>query len=83
MNESEETGGLDRVRPCDIRVFRERAREEWRHVRRAETERTRQNHAEMAEHYEMVARLLEAKAGIASGSFVGSLRRMLDRLFPR
>ena len=59
------------------------AREEWRRVRHADTERARRTHAEMAEHYEMVARLLEAKAGIASGSLAGSLRRMLDRLFPR
>ena len=83
MSENEDVGTLGRVYPCDIRFFRERARAERRHIRHADSERARRTHAEMAEHYEMVAELLEVKAGLAQHTFGSSLRRMLARLLPR
>lgn len=73
---------LDRAYPCDIRFFRERAREERRRLRHAASERARQVHAEMAEHYEMVAELLAAKAGTRPRSLAASLKRMLESLLP-
>lgn len=73
---------LDRAYPCDIRFFRERARDERRRIRHAESARARQVHAEMAEHYDMVADLLAAKAGAEPRSLAAALRRMLRRLLP-
>jgi len=73
---------LDRAYPCDIRFFRERAREERRRIRRAGSARARQVHAEMAEHYDMVAELLAAKAGTRPRSLTASLRRLLELLLP-
>ena len=73
---------LDRAYPCDIRFFRERARAERRRGRDAESARARRVHAEMAEHYDMVAELLAAKAGAESRSLTAALRRMLRRLLP-
>jgi len=83
MSGSEDSDPLGRVHLCDIRLLRERAREEWRQGRQADTERARRTHTEMAEHYEMVAELLEAKAGLARPTPGPSLRRMLTRLLPR
>jgi hypothetical protein len=80
MSEGDKIDTLDGVYPCDIRFFRERAREERRRIRGADTERGQQVHAEMAEHYDMVAELLEAKAGLVSHTLGASLRRMLGRL---
>lgn len=40
-------------------------------------------HAEMAEHYEMVAELLSAEAGTKPRSFAAPLKRMLALLLPR
>lgn len=71
---------LGQVHPCDIRFFRERARNERRRVRQAGSERARQVHGEMAEHYDIVADLLEAKAGTTPRALAASLRRMLRRL---
>ena len=84
MNEAEKVDHLtlDRAYPCDIRFFRERAREERRRVRHADTPRARRIHAEMAEHYDMVAELLAAKTGLESGRLTAALRRMLGRLLP-
>ena len=74
---------MDRVHRSDIRLFRERAREERRRVARADSERARAVHGEMADHYEMVADLLEAKAGWRFDWPAPALRRMLRRLLPR
>lgn len=84
MSEEERTGRLtlDRTYPSDIRFFRERAREERRRVRHAGSARERQVHSEMAEHYDMVAELLAAKAGVEPRSLAAALRRMLGRLLP-
>ena len=73
---------LDRAYPCDIRFFRERAREERRRIRHADSARARQVHAEMAEHYEMVAKLLETRDGQHALGLTRALRRMLERLLP-
>ncbi|HEY0622469.1 hypothetical protein [Sphingomonas sp.] len=80
MSEDDKMDSLDGIHPCDIRFFRERAREERRRIRYADTGRGQRIHAEMAEHYEMVADLLEAKAGLVAPSLGWSLRRMLERL---
>ena len=84
MSEGEKTEHLplDRAYPCDIRFFRERAREERRRIRHADCARARQVHAEMAEHYDMVAELLAAKAGTRPRSLAASLRHMLELLWP-
>ena len=84
MSEGERTDhvALDRAYPCDIRFFRERAREERRRLRRAASERARQVHAEMAEHYEMVAELLAAKGETKPRSLAAALKRMLELLLP-
>lgn len=74
---------LDGVQPSDIRLFRERAREERRRGSRADSERARTVHGEMAEHYELVADLLEAKAAWGAGWPGATWRRMLRRLLPR
>lgn len=79
MSEEEHTEGLDSIYPCDIRFFRDRAREERRCIRRADTERGKRLHAEMAEHYEMVATLLEEKAGLTPHTIGSSLRRVFER----
>lgn len=79
MNEEK----LDGVQPSDIRLFRERAREERRRVGRADSDRARIVHSEMAEHYELVADLLETKAGLGLGWPAPALRRILRRLLPR
>lgn len=79
-NEEIECPALDRAYPSDIRFFRERAREERRRGRHADSARTRQVHAEMAEHYDMVAKLLAAKAGAEPRSLAAALRGMLARL---
>lgn len=79
---NDDTRAVDRDYLCDIRLFRARAQEERRRIRHAATERARRIHGEMAEHYEMVADLLEAKAGQVPRSLADSLRRMLERLFP-
>ncbi|WP_447724284.1 hypothetical protein [Sphingomonas koreensis] len=80
MSNDENLDGLDGVYPCDIRFFRDRAREERRRIRHADTERGQRIHAEMAEHYEMVAALLEVKAGLVPDTIGSSLRRMFGRL---
>ena len=82
MSEGDKIDTLDGVYPCDIRFFRERAREERRRIRGADTERGQQVHAEMAEHYDMVAELLAAKAGTRPRSLAASLRHMLELLWP-
>lgn len=82
MSENDDIRALDRDYPYDIRLFRARAREERRRTRHAPSERARRIHHQMAEHYEMVADLLEAKAGLAPRSLTASLKRMLERLFP-
>ena len=64
----------------DARFFRARAREERRHRRHASSARARRIHAEMAEHYDAVAGLLDAKAGSVPRSLAASLRAMLSRL---
>lgn len=74
---------MDRVQRSDIRLFRERAREERRRVRRADSERARIVHGEMAEHYEIVADLLEARAGWRSRCPAAAWLRLLRRLLPR
>ncbi|MCW4460207.1 hypothetical protein OK349_00675 [Sphingomonas sp. BT-65] len=74
---------MDRVQPCDVRLFRDRAREERRRVGHAGSERARIVHEEMAEHYETVADLLEAKADWGSDWPGAAWRRMLRRLLPR
>ena len=73
---------IDRHYRCDIRLFRARAREERQRIRHAVTERARRIHGEMADHYEMVADLMEAKADQVPRSLAASLRQMLERLFP-
>lgn len=80
MSDGENLDGLDGIYPCDIRFFRDRAREERRRIRHADTERGQRIHAEMAEHYEMVAALLEVKAGLAPHTIGSTLRRMFGRL---
>jgi len=80
MSTDEHLEGLDGVYPCDIRFFRDRAREERRRLRHADTERGQRIHAEMAEHYEMVATLLEVKAGLARHTIGSTLRQMFGRL---
>ncbi|WP_423602361.1 hypothetical protein [Sphingomonas sp. MS122] len=77
------SGKLDGVQRCDIRLFRERAREERRRGRRADSERARTVHGEMADHYEMVADLLEAKAGWRPRCPAAAWARLLHRLLPR
>ena len=74
--------GFDIDRHSDARLFRARAREERRRRRGAGSERARRIHAEMAEHYDSVATLLDAKPGRTSRSLASSLRAMLARLFP-
>lgn len=78
-----EEGDMGQVLRSDIRLFRERAREERRRVRRAESERARIVHGEMAEHYELVADLLEAKAGQGFSWPAPGLRRILRGMLPR
>lgn len=80
MNDEENLDGLDGIYPSDIRFFRDQAREERRRVRHADTERGQRVHAEMAEHYEMVAALLEVKAGLVPRTIGSSLRRMFGWL---
>lgn len=80
MNSEEHPEGLDGIYPCDIRFFRDRARAERRRIRHADTERGQRVHAEMAEHYEMVAALLEVKAGLVHHTIGSTLRRMFGRL---
>lgn len=84
MNEGEKTDhlALDHAYPCNIRFFRERARDERRRIRQADTLRARRIHAEMAEHYDMVADLLAAKTGMGPRPLTAALRRMLERLLP-
>jgi len=80
MSADPKSDAVDAVYPCDIRFFRERAREERRQIRLADTERGQRVHAEMAEHYEMVAELLEVKAGLVRNTMGASIRRMFGRL---
>ncbi|WP_343520986.1 hypothetical protein [Sphingomonas sp.] len=74
---------LDGVQRSDIRLFRERAREERRRGSQADSERARTVHGEMAEHYEMVADLLEARSSWDPGWPGAGWRRLLRRLLPR
>ncbi len=71
---------FDPDRESDARFFRARARAERLYRRHAGTARARRIHAEMAEHYDAVAALLDAKAGRTSRSLAAALRGMLSRL---
>lgn len=68
-------------RTSDARFFRARARAERLYRRHAGTARARRIHAEMAEHYETVAALLDTKAGRSPRSLAAALRGMLSRLW--
>jgi hypothetical protein len=71
---------FDPDRTSDARFFRDRARAERLYRRHADTARARRIHAEMAEHYEAVAALLDARAGRMPRSLAAALRGMLSRL---